>query len=494
MMDAAANTVSPKVVELMDKMRKAGCLPALNENVQDICRLTHDSATCAADLAGVIMRDCGLTSNILVAVNSSVYAAKLPVKTISGAVVFLGFEKIYMLALGLSIFKQNCNANFNKELFRLYASSYFSGMMSMAMARERRLSNPEEIFVAGLMYQLPNLALAYTFPEKFRDMQQLVNKFSMTLNNACKQTFGATYDEICAAVLKLYHIPGKVEDVLLHPRPDDPVLKMITESASIVGMIFGGKAGGKAEIGKIEERLKSLLGIKSFSLTEFIKTSCRNDPNVARFFNLGNDDVEMMVQIMEWGKDNPARVIAKLGIGEGLEDEVPTEVNMDAVFNQYIQELYSVRKAGADINQVLLLAEETIFQSLRRPNVIIAFVENGQYLKGRFYVGENLLIKATELMVPLNEANSPLITSLFERKAVRWQPGGPALALAPLLEKRLRISHAIMVPIVVEARAIGMVFITRSSIDDFTPKEENWLSLIMENVELAFERIRSVKS
>ena len=495
MPEVTVNTVSPKARDLMEQMRKAGCLPALNENVQDIYRLTKDSQTCAADLSAVIMRDCGLTTNILTAVNSSVYASRLPVKTVSGAVVFLGFEKIYMLALGLSIFKQNCNSHFSKELFRLYASSYFSGLLSMALARERHQAAPEEIFVAGLMYQLPNLALAYSFPDKFKEMQLLVNKCCMPLNDACKQIFSVTYNEICHAVLELYHIPGKVEEVLLRRHPNDPVLSIIQESVAVVGMIFGGNPGGKAEIAKVEARVKGLLGVKDFSLAEFIKNSCRNDPNVSRFFNLGNDDVKMMVQIMEWGKDNPARVIAKLGIGVGLEDNTsPPEVNMDAVFNQYIQELYRVRKSGADINQILLLAEETVFQSFKRPNVIIAFVENGQQLRGRFYVGQNLLIQATDLVVSLSEATSPLISCLYERQMQRWCHGGVSLGLTLLLEKRLRIAHLIMAPIVFEQRAIGLIFISRSEVEDFSVKEESWLSLVMESIELAFERVRERKN
>jgi HD-like signal output (HDOD) protein len=61
---------SLKAQQLIEKMRSKGSLPAISENVQDITSITQQSHTCAPDLAAVIMRDCGLTSNILATANS----------------------------------------------------------------------------------------------------------------------------------------------------------------------------------------------------------------------------------------------------------------------------------------------------------------------------------------------------------------------------------------------------------------------------------------
>ncbi len=60
-----------KIELIIDKMKKNGSLPALSENTKDLSRLTVSESSCASDLASVIMRDCGLTTGILVTVNSS---------------------------------------------------------------------------------------------------------------------------------------------------------------------------------------------------------------------------------------------------------------------------------------------------------------------------------------------------------------------------------------------------------------------------------------
>ena len=147
-----------KAQQLIEQMRSKGSLPAISENVQDITRITKQSHTCAADLATVIMRDCGLTSNILATANSIIYSPRYPIKTVSYAVTFLGFEKVRSMALGLSMFKQTMKTAKTQQLAQLYASSYFSGSFAMSLSKKSNYGKPEEIFVAGLLYRLPWLA------------------------------------------------------------------------------------------------------------------------------------------------------------------------------------------------------------------------------------------------------------------------------------------------------------------------------------------------
>jgi HD-like signal output (HDOD) protein len=99
-------TDNSKTLQLLEEMRSKGNLPAINENVQAITQITRQSHTRAVDLASVIMRDCGLTSNILATANSVLYRPRYPIKTVTYAVTFLGFEKVRTMALGLSIFNQ----------------------------------------------------------------------------------------------------------------------------------------------------------------------------------------------------------------------------------------------------------------------------------------------------------------------------------------------------------------------------------------------------
>ena len=62
--------LEPTLKTLLEEMRSKGSLPALNETVLEISRLAKKHDSSAPDLAAVIMRDCGLASSLLAAVNS----------------------------------------------------------------------------------------------------------------------------------------------------------------------------------------------------------------------------------------------------------------------------------------------------------------------------------------------------------------------------------------------------------------------------------------
>jgi len=64
--------------KLIKQMRAKGSLPAISENVQNISQITSQSDTCSSDIATVIMRDAGLTSNILATANSIYYSPRYP--------------------------------------------------------------------------------------------------------------------------------------------------------------------------------------------------------------------------------------------------------------------------------------------------------------------------------------------------------------------------------------------------------------------------------
>ena len=82
---------------MMAELRSRGDLPALDANVATICSLTEHPLTGAADLTSVILRDAALTASVVSTANSALYSPSEPVKTVSTAILLLGFEKVRAL-------------------------------------------------------------------------------------------------------------------------------------------------------------------------------------------------------------------------------------------------------------------------------------------------------------------------------------------------------------------------------------------------------------
>lgn len=476
-----------KTQELIEEMRSKGNLPAINENVQAITQITHQSHTRAVDLATVIMRDCGLTSNILATANSVMYRPRYPIKTVTYAVTFLGFEKVRSLALGLSMFNQTMKTAKTQQLGQLYASSYFSGAFASSLAAKNKADNPEEIFVAGLLYRLPWLALANTFPKKFKEMEKLISDKNISNNNACKQVFGVEYDEICNALTNIYNLPDKVAKVLRNDDDaSDPLIALIRESGHISNMLFSNNLGGEKAMGKTEARIKKILGNNEFNISDFIKDTCEQDANVARFFNLEKDDVDMMVKALEWGKGNPAQIAGKVTFGDALTEEEKPE-DPDSLIGQFLTDLMIACRKSTEINQVLMLAQEALYRCLVGTEIFTAFFNKSKtMMTGRFYAGKDTRLKAEDFKISMIDNNSPIVKSINNKETAVFNLTERSFQIS-LLKNHSHFKTAMISPIMTKDLVIGVYFVARANDIPFSEKEIAWFEQIVIYVGQAFE-------
>ncbi len=481
-----APETNPKINIMIDKMRQKGTLPAMPENTSDLSNLTQLSSTCAADLASVIMRDCGLTTSILVNVNSSYYSPKYPIKTVSTAVTFMGFEKVRALALGISIFQATAKSIKKPELRQLYANSYFSGTMAMQLAREYKYTNPEEIFIAGLLHKLPMLTLANTFPEKFQKLERLVKEKGFSFDKAVFEIFDINYSELCENIHNLFNLPGKVTDILENKViENDPLKNLVNNASAFADMLFGETKGGKKAIKQLEDNIELILH-KDFVFEDFIQKTCQNDKNITKFFNLEEEDIEIMVNVLQWGKISPAQVVSKLAFGDIL-NEKEEKPDPTQLIGHFLTELSLALRRNYDINQVLMLAQEAIFNCVVDSDIFITFLDTkNNLISGKLYTGSNLLIQAKSFKVDLKRTGSAIVKCIKTGDPQCWKAGEASLGLPASIIKRLQIKHAIILPIQMKGHIMGAYFISRKIDIFFSELEETWLEQIITSVEKAF--------
>lgn len=476
---------------LMEEMRNKGSLPALSETVLEISRLAKKQDSSALDLTAVIMRDCGLASNLMATVNSAYYAPRFPVKTISAAVTYLGFDKVYLLSLGLGLFRHTMETLKRRKLLKLYAISYFSGILAMSLAKACHHANPEEIFIAGLLYRLPGMSLANTFPERFHEMEMRINEKGMTVNQACLDVFQVRYDDICDAVLAFYHLPEDVERIIRKPKAtDDPLILLVEESAAMAAMMFGDQLGGKNTLRKTEKRISKILDFPKFSIPDLIRQTFETDDNVKHFFNLGAEDVEIMVNILEWGKANPMEIVTHMDFGDALDSSAPVDTP-EVLIGYFLTELALCRRRGGELNQLLMLAQEALFRCLLDSEIFIAFLSaDKKSVQGRFYVGSTLHINAQDFSVPLNKSDSAIVECLRSLSSFQWQAGTLGLGLPYIPFGQMPFRYAYMSPILARNQAIGLCFAGRLKGDAFNDRECVWIDQIVDHIAAEFGSIR----
>ena len=89
--------------KLLKKIVDSESLPSLSPIAIQLVELAADDRSSAPDLAAIIEKDPSLTTRLLKLVGSAFYARPERVSSISQAVVLLGFKKVRLMALSLSL-------------------------------------------------------------------------------------------------------------------------------------------------------------------------------------------------------------------------------------------------------------------------------------------------------------------------------------------------------------------------------------------------------
>ena len=153
-------------------------LDAMPHIVWQLIEALNDERTTPASLEELITSDPALTSKILKLANSVYYNVAEPVKTISRAIVIIGFRELEILALGsglAGIFNiKHSPDGLNVE--DLWRHSLAVSWMAREMADLSNQSGPAEIMIAGLLHDLGKLVLASHLTEELAQIAALTQQ------------------------------------------------------------------------------------------------------------------------------------------------------------------------------------------------------------------------------------------------------------------------------------------------------------------------------
>lgn len=137
-------------------------IPSLSAVALELINAAADDRTSARDLASIIQRDPGLATRLLKVVNSVSFATRTPVSSVSQAVVKLGFKRVRLMALSLSLrdtFPLRKIGNMDYDYF--WRTSLYRGLVgrNLVKASTGCPVDPEEAFFAGLTLEVGVLLL-----------------------------------------------------------------------------------------------------------------------------------------------------------------------------------------------------------------------------------------------------------------------------------------------------------------------------------------------
>ena len=214
-------------------------LPSLPIIVNKVLEVIEDSRSVAGDLADVISNDQAFTSKVLRLVNSSFYGFSTRISTISRAVVILGYNTIKNLILGLSVIGLMEGGEEDSHFNRIEFWEHCIGCAACSRLIAIRVgySQPEEIFVAGLLHDIGKIIFNEHCKDDFNRVLELVKNENLTMTEAENRVLGVTHAIMGEWLTKKWKFPPVLYNTIRYHHSPPVSSKTVDDTVIICSSI-----------------------------------------------------------------------------------------------------------------------------------------------------------------------------------------------------------------------------------------------------------------
>ncbi len=207
--------------QVLSEVLKSDSLPTLPAVAARLLAIASQEETTMADIADLVAMDVALSSKVLRVVNSAFYSFPQPIGSIQKAVSVLGTNAVRSLVLSFSLL--NIRAQCKDDRFdyqQFWNRSVTAGVAAKLIMAQIRKTDPEEIFIAGMLQNIGEMILARTFAEDYRLICQQSGDDDDRLLALEQERFGVDHAWVGARVLEHWGLPPTlVSPVSCHHDP-----------------------------------------------------------------------------------------------------------------------------------------------------------------------------------------------------------------------------------------------------------------------------------
>jgi HD-like signal output (HDOD) protein len=244
------------------------------------------------DISRLIASDVSLAVQLLKLVNSSFYGFTEKIDSISHALNIIGTEQLSCLVMASAVvdrFDGIPEEFVTMESF--WHHSVACGLAARSIAKHKRFSNPENLYVAGMLHDIGSLVIYKQIPEKALEALTRCNQWGIPLAQAEKEVFGFDHTLIGKLLIEQWKLPESWAEIAqFHHNP-----RHSTEYAEETAIVH------LADHIAHNSRLGSAGHSGTKSLDESVWETLNIDPSIKgpvfrEMLQLFNDTVEMFIK------------------------------------------------------------------------------------------------------------------------------------------------------------------------------------------------------
>jgi len=426
-------------------------LPALASVVKDLQRLAAHEHASVQQLADVLLRDASLTSKVLRVGNSSYYnPSRETIKTISRAIVMIGFENVRLISLSVTLIDSLLARAPREQLLELLARSFHAAVQARNIAGYLLSRHEEEVFIAALLYNVGELAFWGCGGEQVEELAQLLTQPGIKADEAVQQVLGTSFRQLSLGLVRSWNLGELTSLAHSQAAGSDPAARAVALGVQISEAALGGWEC---------ERMTAL----TKAVADFT----------------GVDENDALQQILA-SADETVRVAATFGasrLGKLIPSTDPEQIRLQQaqrqaallqpdllLMQQSLQDLGLMVNGSGDASLIL----DTLLQGLHRgvglERVMVAVLADQQSrFKVRCAIGEGTADWLQGFVLPADQPEQPHVFSYALRHRQSLWMGVPAsYNLADLvtqpLRQRLGSGMFFIAPLMAGTREIGVLY------------------------------------
>jgi len=312
--------------ELLTRIEAGYELPSLSPVAMKLVEIALAETCSAEDLAALIEQDPSLAVRVLRIANSAFFKTAVPTTSLRQAVVKLGFQRLRIMALSLSLrdtFPMGTVGVLDYRQF--WHTSLYRALIAKSLAAQVGGCSPGEAFAAGLIMEI-GLLLVFQLhiqsdPEAPTIQMEPLEKLLMWE----RDRYGIDHREVGKAALSFWQFPEHIlRCQTLYGKAalsrDAPILAKIYElSRGLSGLMSEGTSGFQVPFQEAEE----LFGLHEDDVNSILLTTLEQVEDIAKSLDLEVNKERDLMEIMEKANSALARISDKMAEFQNSAGRVP---------------------------------------------------------------------------------------------------------------------------------------------------------------------------
>ena len=235
------------------RISRAVGLPPLPHVTVQVMRLIDNPRASTHDFERLIAQDAALAAKVLRTANSAYYGGNGRISSISRAIAVLGLNTIRTIVMSLTfhamVHARQRNSRFNRQEF--WRHSLATAIAGRVLARLKRSTWDEEVFLAGLLHDIGKLIADQFLPEDMDVFMSRSAEISLGTEEDVlaleARVLGSTHAELGDFAAEKWNLPAAIRaGIALHHTP----LQAEKELFEVVALVHAANSlVNQAEIG-----------------------------------------------------------------------------------------------------------------------------------------------------------------------------------------------------------------------------------------------------